>query len=105
VSTGFAGVGNLAQLEKIVQKAIRKLGKNVVSINYNFDEDSTGDPSIYFRIVLTDDSTRRDKLLASADQVDAILSKEIRPYDWGVHLYSMFRSKSEQEELKDPKWD
>ena len=104
MSTGFAGVGNLAQLEKIVQKAIRKLGKDVVSVNYNFDEDSTGDPSIYFRIVLTDAATRRDKLLASAHRVEDVLDKEIRPHDWGIHFYSRFRSQAEQEELKDPKW-
>jgi hypothetical protein len=107
VSTGFAGVGNLAQLDKIVEKAVRKLrkDKDVVSVNFNFDEDSTGDPSIYFRIVLIDAATRRDKLLATTERIRAILSKEIQPHDWGFHLYPGFRSESEQKELKDPTWD
>ena len=46
-----AGIANQAQLDKIITKAIRKLGKQVVRVSYSFESDWSGDPSIYFRVV------------------------------------------------------
>ena len=102
VASGFVHQG---QLDAEVLKAIRKLGKEVVRVKYNLDTDSTGDPSIFFRIVLTDAACREDRLMASADRVEKILSDKVRPREnWGLLPYFSYRSKSEQDKLSDPKW-
>lgn len=86
-------------------KAIRKLGKEVVRVRYNLGTDSTGEPSIFFRIVLADAASREDKLAAVTGRIATILFDEIRPHEqWGLLPYFSFRSKSEQEKRNDPEW-
>ena len=100
-----AGLVQQAQLVKVVEKAVRKLGKDVIRANYAFGEDHTGDPSMDFRIVLTDAASREDRVWKVASGIEKILWDEIRPLEnWGLHLYFAFRSESEMAELKDPRW-
>ena len=101
-----AGLVNQAQLVKVADKAIRKLGKDVIRANYSFGEDHTGDPSMDFRIVLTDAASREDRVWKVANRIERTLWDEIRPLEnWGLHLYCAFRSKSEMAKLRDPRWD
>ena len=103
-----SGLMNYAQLTSIVDKAIRKLGKEVVRVRYNFGEDHTGDPSMFFRIVLTDAACREDTLMKVTGRIEKSLFEEIHLLeDWGLFPYFSFRSKSEQAELegKDLGWD
>ncbi len=94
-----------AQLADAVAKAVRKLGKEAVRVNYVVGSDSTGEPSIFFRIVLTDAASKEEKLAEVTDRISAALFDEIRPYEnWGLHPYFSFRSKSEQEKRNDPEW-
>lgn len=100
-----AALLNHAQLAEEVSRALRKVPSDVVRVNYNVGTDSTDDPSIFFRIVLTDEASREDKLLASAKRVSRIISDEIEPYErWGLIPYFSFRSKSEHDALNDPEW-
>ncbi|MBK9165998.1 MAG: hypothetical protein IPM24_00880 [Bryobacterales bacterium] len=93
------------QLARDVAKAIDKLGREVVRVNYGLGTDSTDEPSIFFRIVLTDSASREDKLADVTGRIASILSREIRPYEnWGIVPYFSFRSKSEQAERNDPEW-
>ena len=102
VPTGFV---HQAQLANEVASAIRKLGKEAVRVNYSLGTDSTGEPSIFFRIVLTDAASREDKLADVTGRMATILFDEIRPQEnWGLLPYFSFRSKSEQEEQNDPEW-
>src|SRR5271165_7385602 len=96
---------NWAQLDKEIAKALRKVRKDTVHVNYSFGEDSTGEPSIYFRIVLKDADAKRGKIGEVTSRIRAIISDELRLYEnWGLLSYFKFRSKSEQEELNDPAW-
>lgn len=102
VPTGFV---HQTQLADEIAKAKRKLGKEIVRVNYSLGTDSTGEPSIFFRIVLTDAASREDKLAEVTGRVATILFDEIRPYEnWGLLSYFSFRSKSEQEKRSDPEW-
>ena len=102
VPTGFV---HQAQLAKEIDKAKRKLGKEIVRVNYSLGTDSTGEPSIFFRIVLTDAASREDKLAAVTGRIETTLFDEIRPHEnWGLLPYFSFRSKSEQEKRNDPEW-
>ncbi len=94
------------KLESVVGEAINKLGKDVVRVRYSYDDDHTGEPSIFFRVVLTDAAAKPASLGKVASGVKRLLIDEIRPHEnWGLHLYFNFRSKSETVITKDPDWD
>jgi hypothetical protein len=102
VPTGFA---HQTQLANEIAKAIRKLPNEAVRVNYNLGTDSTGEPSIFFRIVLTDAASKEDKLAQVTDRIAMMLFDGIRPHEnWGLLPYFSFRSKSEQEQRNDPEW-
>ena len=88
-----------------IARAISKLGKETVRVNWSLGTDSTDEPSIFFRIVLTDAASREDKLAEVTSRISTILFDEIRPYEnWGLLPYYSFRNKSEQDKLKDTEW-
>lgn len=100
-----AGFVHQAQLSDQIAKVVRKLGKSVVRVKYSLGVDSSGEPSIFFRIVLTDSASREDKLAQVTGRVATILFDELRPHEnWGLLPYFSFRSKSEQEARNDPEW-
>ena len=100
-----AGFVKQAELDRIVAKAARKLGKDAVRTQHSLGTDSTGAPAIYFRIVLSDAASREDRLAAVANQISNALLDEIRPLEnWGLLPYFSYRSQSEQRELNDPEW-
>jgi hypothetical protein len=99
------GLVHQTQLANEIGKAIRKLGKEVVRVNFSLGTDSTGESAIFFRIVLTDAASREDKLADVTGRIATILFDEIRPQEnWGLYPYFTFRSKSEQEKRNDPEW-
>lgn len=93
-----------AQLEAAVQRAQSELAPDVVRIRYTIGEDWTGEPSIFFRVLLSDAASRPGGLATIARRVSSLLRKEVRPDELGLHSYHNFRSESEQFELKDPAW-
>jgi hypothetical protein len=99
------GLVHQSQLDNEIAKALRKLGKETVRVNYSLGTDSTGEPSIFFRIVLTDAASREEKLAEVTGRIETIIFDEIRPHEnWGLLPYFSFRSKSEQEKRNDPEW-
>jgi hypothetical protein len=102
VPTGFA---HQSQLDNEIAKALRKLGKETVRVNYSLGTDSTGEPSIFFRIVLTDAASNEDKLAEVTGRIATLIFDEIRPHEnWGLLPYFSFRGKSELEKRNDPEW-
>ncbi len=103
----YAHVGwvNQAQVDSIVAGAIAQLGKEVVRVRYSIRPDTTDDPAIYFRILLTDAASQRATLGEVTRKIRAILLKAINPYEtWGLIPYFNFRSESEQAMRYDPEW-
>lgn len=103
VPTGFV---NQVQLAQSVVAAIRSLNpQEVVHVAYSIDHDSTGDPAIFFRVVLTDAASREDRLADVTGRVASTLFDAIRPIEnWGLTPYFSFRSFSEQRMRNDPEW-
>lgn len=93
-----------AELEAAVRKVEAELRPDVVRIRYSLDEDWTGDPSIFFRVVLSDEAANPKRLGDVAWRVREKLDWDVNPDDFGLHAYTSFRSKSEQDESKDPDW-
>ena len=100
-----SGLVNQSQLTKIVDQTIRRLGKEAVRVNFNIGEDTGGDPSIFFRIILTDAASVESTLIEVTDRIEAKLNQEIHPLEnWGLIAYYSYRSKSEQAKRNDPEW-
>ncbi|MGO9262996.1 MAG: hypothetical protein ACLQU1_42970 [Bryobacteraceae bacterium] len=90
-------------VEKVEQK-LRESG-SVIRIRHELDYDSTGDPAVYFRIVMPDSSLTKDKLLRATDDVANALVEDLDlPEQWGVYPYFRFRSQSEQEKMQELSW-
>jgi len=103
VPTGFV---NQVQLAQSVDAAIRSLNpQEVVRVAYSIGNDSTDDPAIFFRIVLTDAASREERLADVTEHVESSLFNSIRPIEnWGLTPYFSFRSFSEQSVRSDPEW-
>ena len=97
---------NQAQLAQSVNAVIRSLNpQEVAHVAYSIGHDSTDDPAIFFRIVLTDAASREDHLADVTGRVEGTLIDSIRPIEnWGLTPYFSFRSFSEQRIRNDPDW-
>ena len=83
----------------------RPLGRDVVRLRYTLGEDWTGDPSIFFNIVLTDPASRPDQLRSATNQVTQAIEEALEPdAQWGVHPYYSFRSASRGPALQEEAW-
>ena len=93
-------------LDREVEKAVAKLSRmEVVRVRHSVGVDSTGEPAIFFRIVLTDSASKADVLAEITARVSATLFDEVRPHEnWGLIPYFSFRSKSEQDKRNEPEW-
>jgi hypothetical protein len=101
-----AGFVNQAQLAQSVKDAIQSLNpQEVAHVAYSIGHDSTDDPALFFRIVLTDAASREDRLADVTGRVADALFDSIRPVEnWGLTPYFSFRSFSEQRTRNDPEW-
>jgi hypothetical protein len=97
-------VANEAEIDRRIKDVERKLAPDVAWIRYSVTLDSTGEESIYFRIVLSDQASRQRRLRAVTEHVESELSEMIGFDDFGLNLYFNYRSRSEQAELKEPAW-
>jgi hypothetical protein len=55
------GYVSAEQMSNEIERAIRKLGPEVVKVRYTIGPDYDGDPSIEFRIVLADEASQEKK--------------------------------------------
>ena len=100
-----SGWVNQAQIASGVKRAEAALAPDVVRIRYSFANDWTGDPSIFFRIVLSDDvASRTGQLGETAERVSQTIRNEVDAEQLGLHSYFNFRGLSEQAELQEPAW-
>ena len=81
------------------------LAPDVVRIRVNVAQDWSDDPAIYFRVILSDEASRRDRLADVAGLVRTKLFDELRLAELEHLPYFRFRSRSEQDKLQDPAWD
>jgi hypothetical protein len=102
-----SGIVTQAQLADTVKKAVAKLDDNEVRlVRYSVGTDSTGDISIFFRILLSDAASQESRLGEVTGRISTILFDEIKPYEnWGILPYFSFRSESEQAQQHDMAWE
>ena len=94
-----------AQLDEAINDLTPTLGPDVVRLTYTLGQDWTGEPAIFFRIVLSDRASRRDQLRNATNQVTNAIEQRLQPLEqWGVLPYFSFRSQSEQAVLQEEAW-
>ena len=94
VPVGFV---NQVQLAKAVEQAAHALGPEVVRLKHTIGADTSGDPAIFFRIILADWAVNEETLADVTGKIEDILVDELRPYEnWGLFPYFSFRGNSEQ---------
>jgi hypothetical protein len=76
----------------------------VIHIRYDLDYDSTGDPAVHFRVVVPDESMKRENLLSATRHVSGVIINKLQPLQWGVYPYFRYWSKSTQEKIHEPAW-
>jgi len=75
-----------------------------VRIRYSFDDDWVGEPSIFFRVVLTDKAFNKPRLGDTVWRVSETIRKEVDPEQFGLHSYFNYGIVSELAERPDPAW-
>jgi hypothetical protein len=99
-------IAQLNDVSKIVKAAEEKFAPDVIRIRYHTGFDWSGDPAIFFRVLLSDNASLHENLINVAPRVRSELSEELlRMGEYEQIPYSSFRSKSEQDKLKDPLWE
>jgi len=87
-----------------VDRIARELAPDVVRIRLAVKPDWTDDLSLYFRVTLSDEASRREPLRQVTGLVRAKVAEELRLEDLDMHPYFRFRTQSEQAKLQDPQW-
>jgi hypothetical protein len=95
------GVAQPAELIKDLN-ALAPFPPGVANLRYTVENDWTGDPAIFFWVTLLDDAARPPILLQTSRNLKDYVVRRIDPVGrWGLLPYFSFRSKSEQDRLKE----
>jgi hypothetical protein len=98
----------IAQLENLGQQVsdtARDFPGEVIGIQYSISHDWNSDPAIFFRVLLSDNASRPETLPDVTGRVTEKLFDNLHLRDSDYTPYFNFRSKREQEKLKDPEWE
>ena len=93
-----------AQIEAGAQRAVQALAPDVVRIRYSLGEDWTGDPSVFFRVVLSKEASREEHLGETARRIESSIRNEVNPDELGLYAYFTFRSESEEAANREAAW-
>jgi hypothetical protein len=93
------------ELAKEVDRIRPLLGPEVVRLTYVLEEDWSGDPAIFFRVVLADWAGERTKIGAIARQIERTVVKALRPVEnWGLLHYFSYRTEQEHAQRTENDW-
>jgi hypothetical protein len=92
------------EVEAVIDEVLERMGPDVVYIRYNFGEDWTGGPAVFFRVVLSDEASRRENLHRVAQRVSTMIETRMDTLEPDVFAFFNFRSVSEQQAMKTPAW-
>ncbi len=99
------GVVQSEQLAAAITQIEEVLKPDVVRILHTIENDSSGEPAIFFRVLLSDAASKPDRLHDVTGRVRAFIYRQIDPLNsWGLVPYIRFRSESEQAMLRERAW-
>lgn len=77
----------------------------VVSVTTALGEDWSGEPAVFFRVILADDAAPRTELLAFTKTISRAIVWRVRPLEnWGVLPYFDFITQTEAARMREPTW-
>ena len=91
-------------LEKQVREIEKMFPGEVVGIRYSLGDDWSGDPGIFFKVLLTDAASRREVIGDFVHRISWALSEIVFLDSPDYYPYVNYRSESEQQKLNDPAW-
>jgi hypothetical protein len=108
MATTYLSPQQLKDFAQKVEEVAKKFPDEVVRIRHSFGRDWVGEPAINFRIVLTDEAVQRYPLSELTGRIRDALIEDLALYDseYSAYFpYPYFRTKSEEDQLKDPEWE
>jgi hypothetical protein len=99
-----SGVVKQAKIARGVAAVERELAPDVVHIRYEITPDWGDEWAIFFRILLSDEASREERLAEVASRARSRLADKLKLDESGLLAYFNFRSQSEQKTLKEPAW-
>lgn len=71
-----------------------------MDVSWTLGNDWSGEPAVFFMVILSNAASRRDQLLGTTSQVSNAINQLVQPFEqWGVLPYFNFRSESEQAKI------
>jgi hypothetical protein len=92
-------------LDSEIRNVENSFSSQVVHIRYSLDEDSSGAPAIYFRVLVRDEFAPIVHLREIVLKISIALMNAAATDRNGLHPYFQFRSVSEQARIRDPDWE
>ncbi|MGO9228584.1 MAG: hypothetical protein ACLQKA_05145 [Bryobacteraceae bacterium] len=99
------GLVDQAKIKAGVLRAQRALKPDVVRIMYSPTVDWTGEQSLFFRVLISDRASSPNRLRETTQRITAKILHEVKAEELGLQTYFNFRSKSEQETMREPFWE
>ena len=94
------------KIEAAVHRAEAALKPEVVHIRYSLEDDWSGDPAVFFRVLLSDEAVPDlEAVYPLSEKIREKIVAEVNPYDQGLLPYFNFRTVKEQRMLKEKVWD
>jgi len=92
-------------ITEAIESVEHRLSPDVERIRFSLEDDWTGKPSIFFRVLLSDSAVRGTKLLDVTEAIRREILEAVQPYEQDLQPYFTFRTASEQRMLKDRDWE
>ena len=101
IPTGFV---NQAQLHEAVTQAVKSLdAREVHDVRFSLGADATGEPSIFFGILLSPRASRPSQIADVTSRISGARFDELQPYNrWGLQPY--FNFTSDRAHFGNPGW-
>ena len=87
-----------------VDRVARELAPDVVRIRFNVAQDWSKHPAMYFRVILSDEASRPERLADVTSKVSGRLFDELGLANLDHIPYFKFRNQSEQAKLQEKAW-
>lgn len=84
----------------------RELGPDVARIRFSLGEDWSGDPAIFFRVLVCDEAAKKwQDLPGLMGRISRTIIDVLRLDELDYIPYFNFRSQAEQDQFRSPEWD
>jgi hypothetical protein len=91
-----------SELDQAVKRVVRKLRPDAVRVAHVVGIDSTGEPAIFFQVVLSNEASSEGRIGDVARRISTTIFNELRPQEnWKLFPYFSFRSQAEEASRSD----